>query len=332
MSDFDFQADAGLAALGQGLKGFAQGWQDAEDRKMKKLEMDSKMEAQKAERERNQFLDSMTARDKGFKRDPISGQAVPDVAARRGEAITKLGPQGYDVALDDEGNVAGVTLNPEHKKFQIEKATAGAQITAANKPATEGQSSAGGFAKRLEQSEAQLAALLNKGFDPTTKMVALQEGTLGGDSALGRVTEGFKNNDIKQYEQIKRNFITAVLRLESGAAIGKEEYTKEEKKYFPQAGDNADTLAQKAATRMQAFENLKASSGKAYAKIPTAGGGLVKATPLQKAMTPLDAVLPSANAGDQSTKVDPQIKQYADQYGLDYQAAKAIIDKRRAGK
>lgn len=67
---FDWMDESGLAALGQGVKGFAQGWQDAEDRKMKRLEMDSKAEAQKSERERQQFMDKLTAREKGLDVQP----------------------------------------------------------------------------------------------------------------------------------------------------------------------------------------------------------------------------------------------------------------------
>ncbi|WP_288982143.1 hypothetical protein [uncultured Flavobacterium sp.] len=43
-----------------------------------------------------------------------------------------------------------------------------------------------------------------------------------------------KSQNQKEYDAYKLDFITAVLRKESGAAIGKDEYAREEKKYFPQ--------------------------------------------------------------------------------------------------
>lgn len=110
MADFDWANEGGLAALGAGIKGFAQGMMDGEDRKMKRLEMESKSEAQKFERERNAFLDQMTMREKGYKKD-ASGQAVPDVAHRTGEAITKLAPSGLEPEVDAEGNVTRVNPN-----------------------------------------------------------------------------------------------------------------------------------------------------------------------------------------------------------------------------
>lgn len=43
-----------------------------------------------------------------------------------------------------------------------------------------------------------------------------------------------KSGDQQSLEANKQNFITAVLRQESGAAISPTEFAKEEKKYFPQ--------------------------------------------------------------------------------------------------
>jgi hypothetical protein len=38
----------------------------------------------------------------------------------------------------------------------------------------------------------------------------------------------------QQYNAAKQNFVTAVLRKESGAAISQSEFDKEDQKYFPQ--------------------------------------------------------------------------------------------------
>lgn len=87
MADFDWASEGGLAALGQGVKGFAQGWMDAEDRQNKKLEMEAKTKAAESEKERHRFMDGLTARDKGFqatpgadiyKQDPATMQRDPE--------------------------------------------------------------------------------------------------------------------------------------------------------------------------------------------------------------------------------------------------------------
>ena len=68
----------------------------------------------------------------------------------------------------------------------------------------------------------------------------------------------------QQYNRAKRDFITAVLRRESGAAIAQSEFITEDKKYFPQIGDTADVIADKARARATALESMKAQSGPAY--------------------------------------------------------------------
>jgi hypothetical protein len=65
----------------------------------------------------------------------------------------------------------------------------------------------------------------------------------------------------QQTDQARRNFISAVLRKESGAAIPPDEYTNEEKKYFPQAGDGPKVIQQKQEARKLAIEALKAQAG-----------------------------------------------------------------------
>lgn len=65
----------------------------------------------------------------------------------------------------------------------------------------------------------------------------------------------------QSYLQAQRNFVSAVLRKESGAAISNEEYANEGKKYFPQPGDSAATIEQKARARDLAIEGLKAQAG-----------------------------------------------------------------------
>ncbi|MDR5802128.1 hypothetical protein [Caballeronia sp. LZ001] len=69
------------------------------------------------------------------------------------------------------------------------------------------------------------------------------------------------NEQQQSYEQAQRNFVSAVLRKESGAAISNDEYANEAKKYFPQPGDTPATIEQKARARDLAIEGLKAQAG-----------------------------------------------------------------------
>src|SRR3954470_10869227 len=89
VDNFDYAQYAGIGGLGSAIKGFAQGWQDGEDRKMKRLEMESKLEAQKTEKERNAFLDQMTAREKGYQKGP-NGELQEAPITGRQVAKTRL--------------------------------------------------------------------------------------------------------------------------------------------------------------------------------------------------------------------------------------------------
>jgi hypothetical protein len=65
----------------------------------------------------------------------------------------------------------------------------------------------------------------------------------------------------QQNDQARRDFVSAVLRKESGAAISAQEYINEEKKYFPQLGDSDEVIKQKQNSRLKAIEGLKAQAG-----------------------------------------------------------------------
>ena len=68
----------------------------------------------------------------------------------------------------------------------------------------------------------------------------------------------------QQYLAAKMNFITAVLRKESGAAISATEFETEDMKYFPQPGESAATIEQKRLARKTAIDAMKAQSGGAF--------------------------------------------------------------------
>lgn len=74
--------------------------------------------------------------------------------------------------------------------------------------------------------------------------------------------------EYKVYSQAKTNFINAVLRDESGAAIGQSEFDAAERQYFPQAGDTDAVIEQKRQNRELAIRLMSAAAGMggSYAK------------------------------------------------------------------
>lgn len=156
-------------------------------------------------------------------------------------------------------------VNPETGQKELTAKASGEQFKAAL------------FGKRMEQANGVFDTLDQKGFDPTSLGTGAQTTTIFG---LG-LPERFKSGDVKSWEQAKRNFVNAVLRRESGAAIAPSEFESAEKQYFPAAGDPPELLAQKAENRRLAIEAMKAESGNAWSRVPD-GSALAK-TPKQSA-------------------------------------------------
>ena len=123
------------------------------------------------------------------------------------------------------------------------------------KPLTEAQSKSKGFADRMEEAEAVLT-----GGD----VMLDEQGLSAGESLAGSIP--FVGNymvspEYQQFEQAKRNFVTAVLRKESGAAISAAEFESEEAKYFPRPGDSPQVIEQKRRARQTAIQAMREGQG-----------------------------------------------------------------------
>lgn len=81
----------------------------------------------------------------------------------------------------------------------------------------------------------------------------------------------------QQMETLKKNWLTANLRKESGAVIGAEEMQTEDEKYFPQINDSFETRQLKKQLRRQAEEGMLLESGKGGKTMPNSNNVLNKA-------------------------------------------------------
>lgn len=148
----------------------------------------------------------------------------------------------------------------EERRRRMEEAKNGGKPTAE-------QSKAATFAKRLEQAEGVFSGLSDAGDKGTDIGTAVQRSRL--------FPEVFKQGAVKQRQQAERNFVNAILRRESGAAISPSEFENAEMQYFPRAGDDENVLAQKLANRQLALEGLKAEAGgTALDRIASQGSGV----------------------------------------------------------
>jgi hypothetical protein len=132
----------------------------------------------------------------------------------------------------------------------------------------EGQGKAAGFADRMLQSEGVLTGSgPGEGFEGPASPGVQEEGAGRVQASLSAVP--FAGNYLttperKSYEQAKRTFINSQLRRESGATIQDAEFLNADKQYFPQPGDDAGTIAQKAAIRRNAIEAMGREGGPSY--------------------------------------------------------------------
>jgi hypothetical protein len=111
------------------------------------------------------------------------------------------------------------------------------------KPQTAAQAQINSYANRLIESNKIVAA---------SGMSFAQPKALFG-SMLPNILQ---TPERQQFEQAKRDFATAVLRRESGAVISPSEFDTVDKQYFPQAGDDGTTVAQKANNRNTVINNF----------------------------------------------------------------------------
>jgi hypothetical protein len=81
------------------------------------------------------------------------------------------------------------------------------------------------------------------------------------------LVNAFTSSPRQQAETAQRDFISATLRQESGAAIAPSEFENQRKIYFPQPGDKPETVALKAKLREVAIEGLRLGAGPAAPKV-----------------------------------------------------------------
>jgi hypothetical protein len=72
------------------------------------------------------------------------------------------------------------------------------------------------------------------------------------------------SDEFQNLDQARRNFINAQLRRESGAVISNEEFDNANKQYFPQPGDNKETIEMKRRNRQTVTDGMARDGGPTY--------------------------------------------------------------------
>jgi len=194
---------------------------------------------------------------------PTNAPIVPQGASVAPIGAPVAGAQGY------------TPLSQLSPKAQQEVAKAAALEQIVPKPLTESQGNATAYGMRMAEANKILTDLEKKGVTNTGILRSAVGGTVGLTPFIGDKLQEATNALInplptflggpsaqqQQVDQARRNFITAVLRKESGAAIGASEFANEEKKYFPQTGDTDTVIKQKQDARELAIKAMGIQAG-----------------------------------------------------------------------
>ena len=139
----------------------------------------------------------------------------------------------------------------------------------------EAQGNATAFGMRMKEANTLLTNLENKGQTGTGVIGGTASGLVGlvpfvgdklsaGVDNIFNVLPGVLGGYSPEQQQVlngRINFITAILRKESGAAISPQEFTTAEKLYFPKPGDAASVITQKQKARDLAIKAMKVQAG-----------------------------------------------------------------------
>jgi hypothetical protein len=129
---------------------------------------------------------------------------------------------------------------------------------------TEFQGKSAVFGDRAAEADRIISGLQGKYSPAAINSKVSVEGVPLVGGMLGAATNYALSAEDQQAEQAQRDFINAVLRQESGAAIGASEFDNARKQYFPQPNDKPENIAQKANNRRLAVAGLQRNAGPSY--------------------------------------------------------------------
>lgn len=214
--------------------------------------------------------------------DPLTGQIstelgktmTPGEIASNAVSRANLGIAQQRLAMD-RANAGGFANNP-----MLKGAPAGfmwrpdgtlapipggpAAISAAKDRApTEFQAKSATFGARAERADKILGDLQGKYSPAAVAAKQGAEGIYGVGGVLGNIANVALPENAQKVDQAQRDFVNAVLRQESGASIGADEFNNAKRQYFPQPGDSQAVIKQKAENRKVAIQGFKNSAGSA---------------------------------------------------------------------
>jgi hypothetical protein len=251
-----------FAGLGDRMQGAAQYSQQMEERKLQQEQQNKALQYLQAnDPEAFEIATATGDPMQGFqfhmqkrnqkpeKRQIIQGADGFNYYTDTGERVLPGVEQSPDLTTKQKDYLYGKE-NPEFAESQMALEKAGGTTVTMNN----GQATAAGFADRMVQAEKVLQQV-----EPA--MVDMGETIKSNVPLAGN---HLISPERQMAEQAQRDFINAILRRESGAVIGVDEFESARQQYFPQPGDSAEVIAQKRANRQTAIEGVSRAGGPGY--------------------------------------------------------------------
>lgn len=202
----------------------------------------------------------MKERGEQYRFDNPSGNAqLGAETARRGQDLSaNVSMRGQDITMRGQDLSAETTRRGQD--MSAETTRRGQDMTSGRgKPLTEFQAKSVNQLTRMEGAEN-----LIKNVAP-----GLMEAAGSRIPGVGNYTT---SADYQAYQQAAREWISGVLRLDSGAAVPELEFNRYFATYFPQPGDSDEVITQKAASRQRATEALRSSLSDVADRLPQRPG------------------------------------------------------------
>lgn len=277
---------AGLGqSLAAGYGGATEGFQGATQRAygVAKAEQAQKRQEQRDAEERAQLALENTHRDKVLQAGLDRDAAAQDRWERERSELTPWQQAQLDEGKRDRAmrlaSASGLGAPPSGHRWTPEgnlEPIPGGPADPTRPPQgggklTEGEQRALSQVSRMNNAEAALKA---KNYAPT--------GASGAAAQWSAEVPGVGNlltsKNFQSYQQSAREWISGLLRYDSGAAVPETEFARYFKTYFPQPGDSADVIAQKNASRIEAVQSMQMGlpeHGRARLDggVPMPGGG-----------------------------------------------------------
>lgn len=192
--------------------------------------------------------------------EKIDQQAAIAELARRG-----LGPDGRPMAAGQrQAPVAqwpqGATALPNGTVGMMGPRGGWTNLGRQKQDFTEGASKAGEFASRMQGAEENIQRLAFRG-KKTRTLGDVSMSTFGtGKEGTGSPLNRFRSAEDQLLEAAQREWLAALLRKDTGAAVTKEEFQLYGPMYLPMDGDKPEVLEQKRLARERAFKGSVATS------------------------------------------------------------------------